>query len=80
MAKKTFEDAFSRLEEIVRIMEENETGLDESVKLYKEGMELAVFCGKKLDTASNTVKQLKESVNGELFTENFTKEAENHDF
>ncbi len=46
--KKTFEQALSRLEEIVSNIENNQTTLEESVKLYKEGIELSIFCGKQL--------------------------------
>lgn len=47
MAKKTktFEEALSRLEEIVTLMEKGELSLDDTVKLYKEGVELASFAG-----------------------------------
>ena len=50
MAKKTksFEEALSRLEEIVDAMEEGELSLDETVKLYKEGVEMASVCSEKL--------------------------------
>lgn len=53
MAKKTktFEEALSRLEEIVTLMEKGELSLDDTVKLYKEGVELASFCGGKLTDA-----------------------------
>ncbi|MBQ7266041.1 MAG: exodeoxyribonuclease VII small subunit [Firmicutes bacterium] len=61
MAKKTFEEALARLEEIAQAMEKEDIGLEESVKLYKEGVELASFCTKKIENAQNTVKTLKES-------------------
>ena len=42
MAKnsKTFEESVSRLEEIVRTLESGAVSLDESLKIYKEGIEL----------------------------------------
>lgn len=46
-AKKSFEEALSRLEEIVNEIENTETGLDKSVKLYTEGVELSAYCAKQ---------------------------------
>src|SRR5690625_2907133 len=37
----TFEQAFARLEEVVRKLEGGETNLDESLKLFEEGVRLA---------------------------------------
>lgn len=62
--KKTFEEALNRLEEIAETMENDETGLDESVKLYKEGVELAAYCAEKLNSAEQQVSQLKVSADG----------------
>lgn len=68
MAKrKTFEEALTRLEEISEAMENGQTGLEESVKLYKEGVELAAYCAEKLNTAEQQVSLLKEKADG-VFT------------
>ena len=42
--KKNFETSLKRLEEIANEMEKNETTLEASLKLYKEGVETAMFC------------------------------------
>ena len=34
----SFEDAMKRLEEIVRLLENGQVSLDESIKLYEEGI------------------------------------------
>ncbi len=69
--KKTFEQALLRLEEIVKNIENNEITLDESVKLYKEGIDLSVFCGNELKKIEQEIVVLKESAdkifNEELF-------------
>ena len=39
----TYESAVKRLEEIVAALENKETPLDESVKLFEEGTKLAAF-------------------------------------
>lgn len=68
MAKKTksFEEALSRLEEIVSAMEEGELSLDETVKLYKEGVELASFCGEKLSGAKQQISILSTGLDGSM--------------
>ena len=68
MAKitKSFEDALSRLEEIVNIMEEGELSLDDTVKLYKEGVELASLCGGKLTDAKQQVTMLSADLDGQI--------------
>ena len=40
MEKMTFEQAIKRLEEIVDLLENNETSLDDSVELFQEGVQL----------------------------------------
>ena len=73
MAKKTktFEEALSRLEEIVTLMEKGELSLDDTVKLYKEGVELASFCGGKLTDAKQQVTILSVGLGGQLSEEPF---------
>ena len=68
MAKKTktFEEALSRLEEIVTLMEKGKLSLDDTVKLYKEGVELASFCGGKLTDAKQQVTILSVGLDGQL--------------
>ncbi|MBQ9518890.1 MAG: exodeoxyribonuclease VII small subunit [Firmicutes bacterium] len=62
--KQSFEDALARLEEIADAMENDETGLEQSVKLYKEGVELSVFCAEKLNKAQQEVTELKKTADG----------------
>lgn len=54
MAKKgkTFEEQLSRLEETVQRLEQEELSLDEMLRLYAEGVELARSCRERLDEAS----------------------------
>lgn len=62
--KKTFEEALTRLEEIAELMEQEETGLENSVKLYKEGVTLSVYCSEILNKAEQQVMELRESADG----------------
>ncbi len=74
--KQSFEEALARLEEIAKQMENSETGLEESVKLYKEGIALSSFCAEKLNKAQQEVTELKKQAEGvfklnEFDTKNF---------
>ena len=42
--KVTFEDNLKQLEEISELLENDETGLDESIKLYEKGIKLSKIC------------------------------------
>lgn len=66
MTKKaiTFEAAMERLEEITRILESGAEGLDESLKLYEEGVSLIRLCTQKLETAEQSVKVLQMCEDG----------------
>lgn len=46
-----FEEALEKLAEINEKLESDEISLDESIKLFKEGLELSKLCQKKLDEA-----------------------------
>ena len=58
MAKKTFESAMKRLEEIVAELEEGSLSLEESIKVYEEGVELTRFCTSKLNETEKRIKKL----------------------
>ena len=69
--KQSFEEALARLEEIAELMDSGETGLEESVKLYKEGVALSADCAKRLTKARSEVKELKETADGVFKTIDF---------
>lgn len=58
MVKKTFENAMQRLEEITAELESGSLGLEESLRIYEEGVELVQFCSSKLAEAEKKVKTL----------------------
>ena len=66
MENKTmnFEQAMSRLEEIVRSLENGSATLDESLKLYEEGIGLVRTCSAKLDEAEARIKLLNVTADG----------------
>ncbi len=61
MAKKqqpAFEEALTRLEEIVRRMETGKLSLDETAALYEEGLALTKLCRGKLEQVRAKVMKL----------------------
>jgi exodeoxyribonuclease VII small subunit len=59
-AQVSFEEALSRLEEIVQAMENGKMTLDETAKLYEEGIRLAVLCKSRLNLMRKKVTMLAE--------------------
>lgn len=57
-AETNFEEAFSRLEHIVGQLEGGQASLEESLRLFEEGVRLARFCRKRLDRAENRIRVL----------------------
>ena len=74
--KKTFEAALSRLEEIVRSMENGNAMLDESLTLFEEGVGLVKFCTKALDEAEQKVKILQKGDDGTVTETDFAGNTE----
>ncbi len=72
---KTYEDAVARLEEITDQLEAGEAGLDESIALYTEGLEIARFCDAKLSEAEKTIVQITKE--NDFVTEVPLDEADN---
>lgn len=60
----TFEEALSRLEEIVKAMEGGTVPLDRSLALFEEGVGLVKTCTKMLDGAEQKVKLLQKGEDG----------------
>ena len=63
MTKKpqiSFEEALSQLEEIVSRMEDGKLTLEETSRLYSEGVKLAALCKVRLNLAREKVTLLSE--------------------
>ena len=54
----TYEAAFRRLEEITKQLEEGDLALNQSIKLYEEGVSLYAACSKMLDEAQGGLSVL----------------------
>jgi exodeoxyribonuclease VII small subunit len=72
MAKERFEDALNKLEKIVSQLEEGEISLEESLKLFEEGIRLSRLCNQKLDEAEKKVEILLKGKDGTLNAQPFT--------
>ena len=54
----TFEEARAELEQIVRKLEDGQTSLDESLKLWERGEQLHALCLARLNQAEQRVDEL----------------------
>lgn len=77
MAKKemTFEDAMDRLEEVLRRLENGNETLDDSLKLYEEGISLIRACNAQLERAEQRVRILQVQEDGSVALEDFDADA-----
>ncbi len=64
--EKSFEAMLARLQEISEVLEDENTGLEESIKLYEEGIKLSKSCYGKLKNAELKVTELKNELEEEL--------------
>lgn len=67
---QSYESAISRLEEIVLQLGEGTVTLDETLKLFQEGTQLAALCDKKLSDAKLKIQQLSQTEQGDEEHEN----------
>lgn len=70
-----FEDSLQQLEKIVEQLERGDMPLEDSLKLFEEGMRLSGFCRKELESAEGKVEILLKQ-NGKLQAEPFEGAAE----
>ena len=75
MAKKTFEEALAKLEQITQDLERGDLDLEDSLKSFDEGIKLADFCNRKLAEAQKKVEILLQE-GGTLTSVPFDEEAE----
>ena len=70
-AKKedSFEDALSRLEDIIGRLEAGDIDLESSVADFEEGVALVRALNKRLDTVQSKIEKLARSAGGVLETE-----------
>lgn len=64
-----FEEAFKRLEQIVGNLESGDLSLEESMKLFEEGIGLTEACKTRLDDAEKKIQLLLKNSDGKLSLE-----------
>lgn len=62
--EKSFEELMEELENITTKLEKEQISLDESVKLFEEGMNISKECNKKLEEAEKRITMLVETKEG----------------
>jgi exodeoxyribonuclease VII small subunit len=71
-----FEQAIARLEAIVGELEKGELPLDESLKIFEEGIRLSKNCLKILEDAERKVEVLVQEKNGKRRLQAFSRDDE----
>ena len=66
-----FEKAFQQLEEIVKRLESEELPLDESLRLFEEGIGLSRLCHKRLEEVEKKIELILADAKGQPRTEPF---------
>lgn len=74
MAGVKFEQAMARLEAIVGELEKGDLPLDESLRIFEEGIRLSKNCLKVLEEAEKKVEVLVQDKNGKKQLRAFTSE------
>ncbi len=70
----SIEDSLKKLEIIVEQMEKGDLSLEDSLKLFEEGVGLSSVCKELLDSAEDKVQQLIKQRDGTLKPEAFPTE------
>ncbi len=70
----SFEAAMERLEKIVRVMEQGDVALDESLKLFQEGTELVRTCSAMLEKAHMQIELVTKGADGAPVIKEFKDE------
>lgn len=79
MAGKKFDEVMERLEDIVASLERGDLSLEESLKIFEEGMKLVGTCSKKLEEAEQKVTLLVEQSEGRYTQQPFEIEEKEED-
>lgn len=75
MAGVKFEQAMARLEAIVGELEKGDLPLDESLKIFEEGIRLSKNCLKVLEEAEHKIEVLVQDKNGKRQLRAFSTEG-----
>jgi len=76
MEEKKFEKALEELEQVVTKLEKGNLSLEESLKLFEEGIKLSRFCNNKLEEAERKIEILQKNAEGKFIKKPFEYEEE----
>ena len=71
-----FEKAFQQLEQIVQRLESEELPLDESLRLFEEGIGLSRFCHQRLEEVEKKIELILADAKGQPRTDPFETDEE----
>jgi exodeoxyribonuclease VII small subunit len=72
MTDLKFEECLARLEQIVAALESGNLALEESLKVFEEGVTLARHCARYLEAAERRIELLAKDDSGATTTRPFT--------
>jgi exodeoxyribonuclease VII small subunit len=78
---ESFEDALKTLEETVQRLESGGLSLDESARLYEEGVKLARFCSERIAAAELKITKIRTAYGEQMrfMDESEPEESEDHE-
>lgn len=72
--KQTFETSLQQLEKIVRTLEDGDLSLEESLKLFENGVRLSRECQERLNQAERRIEILMQDEEGNPLLQSVGKE------
>jgi exodeoxyribonuclease VII small subunit len=76
MTDLKFEDCLARLQQIVTALETGNLPLEESLKVFEEGIAMARHCQRYLEDAQRRIEVLAKDASGAVGTKPFTWEPD----
>lgn len=76
MAVEKFESSLKKLEDAVARLESGELSLDDSLKVFEDGVRHASICSRKLNEAQKKVELLLKRKDGSFYKEEFQTDDE----
>ena len=64
--KLSFEEAMSKLEEVVKDLEDESISLESAMEKFETGVKLSELCLKKLNEAEKKIEELTRTESGQL--------------
>jgi len=68
--KLSFEEAMSKLSEVVKDLEDESISLDSAMEKFETGVKLSELCLKKLNEAEKKIEELTRTESGQLEVKN----------